>query len=670
MSELNEVPSNLSSVSLRFEDGLIVEEVIESSTSSSSSPPQQNKNDTTSSGTNKLKQQEPAAAVNQKMANKRFSFFNNGRKSQTGKSAAVEDTNTNSSSISTKQSEVNTYDLPSPIDIVGDNDRSSLTDSNQDTNNDHNNAFGFFGSKKSVPPGSYSQDKRSLYSHPISIPELKEYFDFKESTENNNKVKDGDDKLLEKGGLVWYSNIVPDDFDSQFKSKGTLKMLPKKFYDETNQSIKPRRGNLSVRECDFFTSLIKIPSHEKSSDGKSDNNSGAGAVSKHHDGDEDDEGFADDESDFNIFDSDTKLKIFDDYSAVGDGIVGDITTQVVIRKKSKQQYSKWFFSGVINGWPGLKHLELVKIEYKYNVVPGWRTHWDSEMNPKDVAPSFPTKVLGLMEVRAKLREPGWSAQGWSKDSPGYVLYYNGSDTRQIPRVLYGTNIIREFENDRLNDAKNSGRNKGDSYQVEPSPKCVQVNMISHRHATTKEKWKDKIVYHSFALLEWDHGKYCTVIELGFLNGLGGYNARCNHTEDRDEPVTELYKCFPPEMVKPWKDTLSEIRCIDVKAKNVSEYLETMKRHTGREGYFMDVRHTFSHAVRLTFCSQDQIVQYLINYIRRGRTYSEIRKNCQTFSADFCAFLAGKKDVQPFHPLNRFEYRNQTHYFMYESSMYD
>lgn len=118
------------------------------------------------------------------------------------------------------------------------------------------------------------------------------------------------------------------------------------------------------------------------------------------------------------------------------------------------------------------------------------------------------------------------------------------------------------------------------------------------------------------------------------------------------------------------DTLSEIRCIDVKAKNVSDYLETMKRHTGREGYFMDVRHTFSHAVRLTFCSQDQIVQYLINYIRRGRTYSEIRKNCQTFSADFCAFLAGKKDVQPFHPLNRFEYRNQTHYFMYESSMYD
>jgi hypothetical protein len=119
-----------------------------------------------------------------------------------------------------------------------------------------------------------------------------------------------------------------------------------------------------------------------------------------------------------------------------------------------------------------------------------------------------------------------------------------------------------------------------------------------------------------------------------------------------------------------QDTLSEIRCIDVPAKNVSEYLEFMAGHTGRDKRFMDVRLTFSHAVRLTFCTQEHIVQYLINYIRRGKTYSEIRKNCQTFAADFCAFLAGKKDVQPFHALNRLEYRNQTHYFLYESTMYE
>ena len=95
----------------------------------------------------------------------------------------------------------------------------------------------------------------------------------------------------------------------------------------------------------------------------------------------------------------------------------------------------------------------------------------------------------------------------------------------------------------------------------------------------------------------------------------------------------------------------------------------MAKYTGNNKRFLDVRLTFSHPVRLTFCSQEHIVQYLINYIRRGRTYSEMRKNCQTFAADFCAFLAGKKDIQPFHPLNRFDYRNQTHYVMYESTMY-
>ena len=138
----------------------------------------------------------------------------------------------------------------------------------------------------------------------------------------------------------------------------------------------------------------------------------------------------------------------------------------------------------------------------------------------------------------------------------------------------------------------------------------------------------------------------------------------------------------------------------------------MNQHTGKHDRFVDVHHTFSHAVRLSFNTKEHIAQYLINYIRRGRTYSEIRRNCQTFAADFCAFLAGKKvcknvevlvciivilivntisfvshvlyfvtlpnylqykinfqDVQPFHPINKQMYRNQTHFFLYDSTMY-
>lgn len=125
----------------------------------------------------------------------------------------------------------------------------------------------------------------------------------------------------------------------------------------------------------------------------------------------------------------------------------------------------------------------------------------------------------------------------------------------------------------------------------------------------------------------------------------------------------------PEMIHPWSDDFSEIRATNVPAKNVKDHLEFMKKHTGKNERFLDVRHTFSHDVRLSFSCKEHIVRYLINYIKRGKTYSEIRRNCQTFAADFCAFLAGKRDVQPFHPINRIEYKNNAHYFMYESSMY-
>lgn len=123
------------------------------------------------------------------------------------------------------------------------------------------------------------------------------------------------------------------------------------------------------------------------------------------------------------------------------------------------------------------------------------------------------------------------------------------------------------------------------------------------------------------------------------------------------------------MILPWKDTLSEIRCIDVPGKSLKDFLSFMKQYTGKDKRFLDVQVTFSHDVRLSFNYRDHIAQYLINYVRRGRTYSEIRRNCQTFAADFCAFLAGKKEVTPFHPINRIEYHNQAHFFLYDSSMY-
>lgn len=405
---------------------------------------------------------------------------------------------------------------------------------------------------------------------------------------------DAKENEVQEGGLIWSASIVPDDFDVNFEQTQKLKMCHKNHYDAKNKCIKPRRGHLLVKSSEFFGSLVKI-----------DNND-----------DEDDDTV---EQDFELY------------------------------KRS----SRWIFSGVLNGWPALKCLEVLKIEFRRKLMPNWKTHWDSNKNQNDVEPSFPTHN-GISEVKATLRMAPYSMHGWSRKSPGYVFWFEKQ--REVPRLTFGTDIVKLFESERL--------------MQKTSPKCVKVHMISHRYAMAagvEEQFRDRLTYHSLAFLEWDHGEYCTIAELAYLGGIGGYNGRANWIEDKMENNNSLYRSLPPEMIHPWKSNLSEIRVYDVNVKNLDEQLEFMEKNVGYR--FLDVQVTLSHPVRLTFCSKENVAQYIINYIRRGKTYSEIRRNCQTFAADFCAFLAGKKDVQPYHPINQQAYRNQAHYFLYEPTMY-
>jgi hypothetical protein len=61
---------------------------------------------------------------------------------------------------------------------------------------------------------------------------------------------------------------------------------------------------------------------------------------------------------------------------------------------------------------------------------------------------------------------------------------------------------------------------------------------------------------------------------------------------------------------------------------------------------------------------------MINYIMRDTQYAELKRNCQTYCADLCVLIAGKKNVQPFHPVSRIDYQNRTHLFLYDHFMYD
>ena len=47
-----------------------------------------------------------------------------------------------------------------------------------------------------------------------------------------------------------------------------------------------------------------------------------------------------------------------------------------------------------------------------------------------------------------------------------------------------------------------------------------------------ENPKERFTYHSAILLEWDHKKYVTVVELALLNGLSGYSGKSNWYDDK------------------------------------------------------------------------------------------------------------------------------------------
>ena len=305
---------------------------------------------------------------------------------------------------------------------------------------------------------------------------------------------------------------------------------------------------------------------------------------------------------------------------------------------------RYIFHGLVNGWPGVRTYELMALETKAS-LGRWKSVWKArEEGQKGIEPKLPnSKNL----YRAIMMGAPWSREGWSKDSPGFVFWYQAQS--KLPKVSYGTRIMDVLDED---------------------PICTHVHMVSHRYAVKREGPRDLLTYHSVVLVEWDHGRYATVMETAYLNGIGGYKGRSNWYHDRDEPVTKLLELLPDEMICPWRTNMAEIRCYDVKATNLDEFMAYVNQYRGNHARFIDPRVSFSHPARLTFRSKKQIARYLLNYITRDANYETMRRNCQTFAADFCAFMAGKREVSPFHPVSRIEYQNRTYLFLYDSHMYN
>ena len=76
------------------------------------------------------------------------------------------------------------------------------------------------------------------------------------------------------------------------------------------------------------------------------------------------------------------------------------------------------------------------------------------------------------------------------------MIHNGTDGEKIISAVVG-------------DAKRAG---------EPVAKAVRAHFFGHRYVKRKKELKDPIEYHTGVLIEWDHGKHCTVVELAYLYG--------------------------------------------------------------------------------------------------------------------------------------------------------
>ena len=312
----------------------------------------------------------------------------------------------------------------------------------------------------------------------------------------------------------------------------------------------------------------------------------------------------------------------------------------------------------------------------------WRKVWHVDQEgAQGIEPQPPSEH---QVYRAKLRGPPWTSMGWSQDSPGFVFWFE-RQRPEGPRLSYGTNLLKTL---------------GDEI-------CTTIHMVSHRYAVLRESARDRLTYHSVCFLEWDHGNYGTVVEAAYLNGVvsyltwcvlflrllpnlyngliltfvpsiigpiwfasqGGYKGKCNWYDDKDAKETVLYRALPPEMICPWLTTHAEIRCYDVAARNLYEFKAYIDKYTGHDQRFVDPHVSFSHAARLTFRSKKHVAQYLLNYIQRDQSYNELKRNCQTFTADLCSFIAGKRNVPPFHPVSRIDYQNRTYLFLYDHHMY-
>eukprot|EP00927_Polykrikos_kofoidii_P044522 TRINITY_DN38463_c0_g1_i1.p1 TRINITY_DN38463_c0_g1~~TRINITY_DN38463_c0_g1_i1.p1 ORF type:complete len:513 (+),score=75.44 TRINITY_DN38463_c0_g1_i1:51-1541(+) len=319
----------------------------------------------------------------------------------------------------------------------------------------------------------------------------------------------------------------------------------------------------------------------------------------------------------------------------------------------KNENGRFMYVGFLNGWPGLANLELRSITKRVRRLGMRNTTrvWQASNGEMPAMQLFNKKG----GYRARFQAPWWSKIGWSLDSPGFVWWYYCRDDLPI-QMLYGEAMLQKLDEC--------------TYSKAPA---AFLHAFAHRYpaAGEKETIKERQTWHAGILVEWSHGRFGTILELGFLNGIGGYCGRSNWVEDKREPQTRMDKGIPDCMKAPWDEKRTELRITDVpQCKNrlgLEQWLAKYSDTSGRprkEHRFIEPVVYASAPLRIRRCGQAEMASFLLNYISRVDVYELMSVNCQTFAADAFAFFCGRKDAQPYGKIMRPRYRQRSHSFLY------
>jgi len=207
----------------------------------------------------------------------------------------------------------------------------------------------------------------------------------------------------------------------------------------------------------------------------------------------------------------------------------------------------------------------------------------------------------------------------------------------------------------------------DSAQPPLDHKVTKVHMFKYRYYVDRESlsMRDKLTWHVGVLLEWDHSKFTTVVEVGHLHGLGG-RVGSSYYPDAKESPTELYETIrreAPGMVQPWDESKAEFRVLDVEPKSKYEFLQYMEMEENKNRYHSP---SISWSKGVTSGkTRREVLNGLLNYAAMAPAYKAVggrMRNCQTLGVDLIEWLTGDSLKVPTKALLVFGHNNHPEYF--------